>query len=509
MMKNLKLILFLIFGISYGSCNLDENPPFLDDSLYSSVQSAHAALDGIYQSLTAYDAQERRYFVINGFSGLFLTRRNGGNNRNNVNNANLFSLKPTLDGDSEALWGGFYQAAARANSAIANITVYDDARTSSEMEFNDIAGHAYFVRAWSYFSLVRLWGDIPLWLELPSSNNTDKAKSPAGEIYAQIIRDAQLAAELMNGASGTGYPLPFAANMLLAKVYMTLATAPAELRDATLSDRDYWELAYEEAIKGYGQYTLHDDYAELFTVNGENTSESVFELQISQEAANSQMGRNFTPPQYKAARHFGWLLVSADIYQEHADTYPGDPRLDATYISEYDRVTNGSILKVYPANPNRNSFGNAHPYLFKFAEKDRTHTNQYNSQNLIVYRYAELLLMLAEISNELQNGEALGYVSEVLARVGLEPHAGYKGDQESFRNAIMKEYRFELIGEGEDAHHNRRRGYDYFLEHTILEHNNNPMYDESVDLELNTNEAEVMLLPIPLIEINTNNLIDG
>ena len=47
--------------------------------------------------------------------------------------------------------------------------------------------------------------------------------------------------------------------------------------------------------------------------------------------------------------------------------------------------------------------------------------------------------MLAEISNELQNGEQLGYVSEVLARASLTPHSGYTTDQASFRDAIMDE----------------------------------------------------------------------
>ena len=121
---------------------------------------------------------------------------------------------------------------------------------------------------------------------------------------------------------------------------------------------------------------------------------------------------------------------------------------------------------------------------------------------------SNLLLMLAEISNELGNGEQLGYVSEVLNRVGMIPHAGYLGSQEDFRNSIMNEYRFELLGEGEDSHNNRRRGYNYFLNNTILKHNTNPIFKASVDLELNTNEDQVMQLPIPLIEINTNELIN-
>ena len=68
--------------------------------------------------------------------------------------------------------------------------------------------------------------------------------------------------------------------------------------------------------------------------------------------------------------------------------------------------------------------------------------------------------------------------------------------------------RFEVLGEGEDSHNNRRRGFDYFLNNTILRHNNNPLFNPSVDLDLSTDESQVMSLPIPLIEINTNDLID-
>lgn len=117
--------------------------------------------------------------------------------------------------------------------------------------------------------------------------------------------------------------------------------------------------------------------------------------------------------------------------------------------------------------------------------------------------------MLSEISNELQNGEALGYVTEVLDRVGQTPHAGYMGDQASFRDAIMDEYRFELLGEGLDSYNNRRRGYAYFLENTINRHNNNPNFKASVDVLLNDVESEVMHLNIPLIEINNNELINN
>ena len=448
---------------------------------------------------------EQRIFAVNGFSGLFVTKKNG-NNANNVNNINLFSLKPTYDRDAQNMWAGIYNAIGRCNGAITNIITVDSPTETTDLGFNDIAGQAYFVRAWSYLTLVRLWEDIPLWLELPDNENLNKPKTLAKDIYTQIIADAQTAANLMSGSTGAGYPRQYAANMLLAKVYMTLATNPS-LRADGVSEAQYWQMAYDEAILVYGQYSLVADYSSLFTDEFENSTESIFELQLGQDAANSQMGRNFTPFKYKLGQHFGWLSVHADVLLDHMDTYPDDPRIEGTYLYSYNRADNGVLINLYPAIANRNQFTKAHPFLFKFVEKDTQHSNQYGDQNLIIYRYADLLIMLAEISNELQNGQQLGFVSEVLERVGM-PIDGYEGDQSSFRDAIMKEYRYELIGEGEDAHNNRRRGFDYFLENTINKHNNNPIFSPNVDLLLSTDPNQVMKLPIPLTEINTNELID-
>ena len=505
-MKNFKIILLTFIGFTLYTCDLDEDPIFLDaEATYADLEVARAALDGIYQSLSTYNAMEQRIFAVNGFSGLFVTKKNG-NNANNVNNINLFSLKPTYDRDAQNMWAGIYKAIGRCNGAITNIITVDSPTETTDLGFNDIAGQAYFVRAWSYLTLVRLWEDIPLWLELPDNENLNKPKTLAKDVYTQIIADAQTAANLMSGSTGAGYPRQYAANMLLAKVYMTLATNPS-LRADGVSEAQYWQMAYDEAILVYGQYSLVADYSSLFTDEFENSTESIFELQLGQDAANSQMGRNFTPFKYKLGQHFGWLSVHADVLLDHMDTYPDDPRIEGTYLYSYNRADNGVLINLYPAISYRNQFTKSHPFLFKFVEKDTQHSNQYGDQNLIIYRYADLLIMLAEISNELQNGQELDFISEVLERVGM-PMVAYEGDQSSFRDAIMKEYRYELIGEGEDAHNNRRRGFDYFLENTINKHNNNPIFSPNVDLLLSTDPSKVMKLPIPLTEINTNELID-
>lgn len=509
--KHIAMLVCLLFTttILLVSCNLDEDPPFLDNTMYGNAQSAEAARDGIYAAFTHYNAQEQRMFVENGYSGLMVTRR-GGNKLSAVWMNNVMKLNPNENVDTQNTWIGLYRIISRSNAAISNST-YDTASTDTgQIRINDVVGHAFFSRAWGYFSLTRLWGDVPVWTTLPDSDNIHKEKMPSKDVYQQIIADAVQAKALLNGSAGNGFPKDHAASMLLAKVYMLLATN-ANLQADGMSEMDYWNLAYQEAKSVYdsGEYSLVSDYATLFDGSNENSTESIFELQLAQDACNSQMGRNYTPWRYKSGQAFGWFGVSADVYDYHVAQYPDDPRLDATFLHEYMRADTGGTVRVYPSNAARGAFGNAHPYLFKHAEKDKTHTNQCNSQNLVVYRYADLILMLSEISNELQNGEALGYVTEVLARATQSPHAGYTGDQASFRDAIMDEYRFELLGEGLDSYNNRRRGYAYFLENTINRHNNNPKFKASVDVLLNDVESEVMYLDIPLLEVNNNDLLNN
>ena len=505
---SLYIISFFSIVVFLISCDLDEDPPFMDNTLYNDPQSAEAARDGIYSGFTHYNAMEQRMFVENGYSGLFTTRR-GGNKLSSVWMNGVMKLNPDDNVDNQNTWIGLYRIIARANAAIDNSTTDPDSTDPNQIRINDVIGHAYFSRSYAYFSITRLWGDIPVWTNLPEADNTSMAKTPSKEVYKLIVEDAILAKSLLNGSAGVGFPKAHAAQMLLAKVYMLLATNP-ELQDDDLSENDYWNLAYTEAKEIYnsGDYSLVPDYSSLFDGTNENSTESIFELQNSQDAGNSQMGRNYTPWKYKAGQAFGWFSISADVYDYHFAHYPNDMRLDATYLHEYQRADTGGTVRVYPSNSSRSGFGNAHPYLFKHAEKDKSHTNQYNSQNLIIYRYADLLLMLAEISNELDNGEQLGYVSEVLERAGLTPHAGYLTDKDSFRDAIMDEYRFELLGEGHDSYNNRRRGYAYFLENTINRHNNNPNFKASVDVLLNDVESEVMFLDIPLLEINNNELLN-
>ena len=507
-MKNYKFTFLIIVGLLLTSCNLEEEPPFLaNENIYSSASNATSALFGIYEAMVQYEYYGNEFlFLTNVNSGLMVTRRTGNRN-NNSYNSTLSSLNPASGLVAiENSWIGIYQTIGRANDAINSATVFDNPSTSDELVINDVIGQAYFVRAFNYFNLVRLWGEIPLRVTPTSTETIHLAKSPIKDVYAQIIEDVKRAQQLMNGAVAIGTPKPQAADMLLSKVYMTLATASNDTQDSSLN---YWQLAYDEAIKAYGAYSLHDSYDNLFLgTNGNNTEESIFELQ-SVVGATLDHTRAFTPNWYTKAGTFGWFKINIENYDLHTATYPSDPRLVTTYVSTWTRGNNGSTERSYPTNTARSNFGNSFPYLFKLGSRDPNNAVRETNKNFKIYRYADLLLMLSEISNELQNGQEMTYVSEVLGRVGLTPHVGYSVGQDSFRTAIMREYQFELLGEGHDWFNNRRRGYNYFLNTIIIPHNIVAEDNESVDVTHKIEESSVMSIPIAVAEINANNEISN
>ena len=451
----------------------------------------------MYSGLVDHSYLGSQFYYLNCLGSGFGVTKRGGNKQDSADNSTLCSLKPPNSATYvENTWNGCYTVVARANDAIASVKTFENPMSEDELGFNDVAGNAYFIRAFTYFNLVRFWGEIPLRLVPVTKETIHLAKSSVDDVYAQIISDLEMAAELMSESPRVGYPKKYAANMLLAKVYMTLA--------GNDNASAYWQMAYDEAIKVYGNYTLVSDYASLFNelAGQANSTESIFEIQSSVGASFDHV-RAFTPSWYTKASTFGWFKVNAEVYDLHNATYPGDQRISATYISTWVQQNNQNTFSSYPS-VSRSNFAKGFPFLVKLGSKNIENDIREGNQNAIVFRYSDLLLMLAEISNELQNGDQLGYVNEVLSRAGLFPHAGYSGDQAAFREAIMMEYQFELLMEGQDWFTNRRRGYDWFLNHVILPHNNYVDFKSNIGITLETDEATVMLVPFPASEINAN-----
>ncbi len=193
-----------------------------------------------------------------------------------------------------------------------------------------------------------------------------------------------------------------------------------------------------------------------------------------------------------------------------------DPRIDETYIyNSYIQTNNGSEKKLFPI---RNKGNDAYAQLKKY--KDLTYDGTTTIKNIILLRYADILLSRAEVENEI-NGPvaAYGYVNQVLLRARttssgstIQPEdwdATNVPTQADFHERIMKEREYELNGEGHEWFDMRRHGLGRFQEQ--VDHHN-----AAVDFYGSVNNKDFifenigveMKIPIPLAEISGNNLIN-
>lgn len=505
-MKNIRIFLTAIFaiGLIMSSCELNEDPKFLAaDNLFTDEVGANTVLNGVYSTLAGFNYYGADFHhLTNMASGLYNTDRN-------ASLIDIAALNPPANLNFVTnVWSNTFQSISRANDLISGL---EEAEMSNLDEKNNIMGQAYFIRALGYFNLVRIYGKCPLITEPVTSDNPYNPMASSEAIYAQIIADAQMASQLLPdlGNETAGRPAKYAANMLLAKVYMQQA---GNSTDATL-----WQKAYDEAIKVYGKYSLVSDFKSLWQEKtSNNTSESIFEIQGNVE--NTLRMLQLWTASVAHPTTWGRFKSNLEVYDNHVNTYPTDPRIEFTFVTEYVQASNGKVQNTYPLTLARNKKNNSYPYNYKYFMKDLSVANYNTDMNFVVFRYADLLLMLAEIENELHGPEnAYQYVNEVLARARVAGGASsaqpadWSGmTKDEFRERIMMEYNFELLCEGHDFFNVRRRGYEYFKIHVIDAHNNHPVYDFSKALDVQyPDNARIMVMPIPEDELNANPLMSA
>ncbi len=494
------VLVLVIFVLNSCEKMLDEEPQtfFSETQIFSTEDGLESAINGLYQSYAdpGYHGSSIHGLVAP-MSGKFWSNQGASQDATSLN---------CLPNNTwlTRLWPAMYTTVNVANGIIKNLE-------DSNLTNRDVAlGQAYFIRAATYFDLVRYFGGVPLKLEPTTSETLHTPRSTKEDVYDQIIADFEMAKLLLPnpGEYLVDRPVKTAANMFLAKVYMTMA---GELNEAFL-----WQKAYDEAIQVYGAYSLTPTYAELFVPGNENTSEAIFEIQYGENGAvrNSDIIRSYTLKGYYEYDTFGRIRPNKEVYDQHITQYPGDPRIEATFLYdsfEQYNPNNGSYKtkKIYPQQLNGND---GYAAIKKYLDPGFNGTT--TSRNQIKLRYADLLLMLAEITNEI-NGpttEALGYVNEVLARArntesgtATEP-ADFPStlSQDDFRTRIMRERQYELLAENHEFFDTRRRGFDYFLEEVIHTHNNSVMGNKDF---VYPEDEKNMLLPIPSTELSGNQAI--
>ncbi len=512
MKKMIKYSLGLMVALCLTSCDslLEEDTDSFPSAavVYATNESVESALAGCYHELLNYHCFGSDYMTI------FCTT--GGTCANTSSSyVDMRAMKVSPDDKYVGRhFKSYYSVIANCNDLLDKI---DDSGASDEMK-QRAKGEAHLLRGMMYFNLVRAFGGVPLRLTPITSENLDMARSTAEECYEQIISDLTTAAEFLPEKNPLdGRPNKYAAHALLAKTYLTLA--------GNEEGSPYWQKCIDEAQKVYGKYQLVT-LQELYNPQNRNTAESIIEIQFSDVNANTYTqgiapaSSDYTPNQ--ASDPYGRYRPSKYIFDTWQGQYPGDPRIEEGIIyNSYTTKGGTSTTKIYPAYNSSSGSSRMYVYLKKFL--DSRYVAQYTTQNFIYLRYADVLLMLAEATNEVSGPEAAyKYVNEVLARArnsatpAAEQPANWSGmTKQEFRKRIMYERLYEMIGEQTEFFDLRRRGPQFLLDYWIA-HNahptncTNPSSAKYKDdwFECTMDMAKRgMLLPFPTIEINSNNLI--
>lgn len=326
-------------------------------------------------------------------------------------------------------WNSNYQALNRANQALDILPQLDSVDTDLKER---LIGESKFLRALTYFQLVRMFGGVPIVDHVPEAGNekdegmtmTRKSEDEVYDFIEDDLDDAQdaLPDKGEYGSNDAGRASIGAAYALHAKVALY---------------RENWEDAVDFANEVEG-YSLADNYADNFRPDGELNNESIFEIQSrggEGEPAISQYSQVQGARGNGGTGGWGFNTPSQNLVDAF-DSEGDDIRKEATIIFRPDTLFDGRIIAETVDNPRYN-----------YKSYSTEHSGEANADaNINILRYAEVLLIKAEALNELgKTGEAVDLVNQIRNRVDL-PNTGVS-DQDEVRQAIWKERRLELAME--------------------------------------------------------------
>ncbi|UKM64277.1 RagB/SusD family nutrient uptake outer membrane protein [Flavobacteriaceae bacterium GSB9] len=424
-------IIYLAIFAAFWSCSdfleVDSETELSDNAFFETPEDFEKAINGAYAPLR--DAYDKSAYVMGEMrSDNSYYDYNADNRGQNPPEFIADFVEQSSNENIQAKWDYNYFVISRANKILNEIDNVDFSEANVK---DNITGQAHFLRALAYFDLVQFFGGVPLHLDpVTTLEGTALPITAPSSIYDQIIDDAQQAIATLpkKADQEPGRATLGAAKTLLGNVYVVLEKWP-EARDVL------------KEVVDSEEYDLMPTYADAFNPNNKNNQESVFEIQYKEgpEGYNSDFIYQFMPQPITADEVAeitglpdgvaqgltveGFNLPTPDLIASYE---PGDPRLDAT-IQYIDLSASGKLT------PYVNKYNHAHAQF------------QNTNDNWPVYRFSEVLLLLAEAMNESNSGDPLMYLNRVRARVDLDPITTTNTDE--LRDIILHERRVELAFE--------------------------------------------------------------
>jgi len=327
------------------------------------------------------------------------------------------------DDNSACSWTGLYRAINRANLIIKHVPEITPAPSNA----NQALAEAYTMRALCYFYALRVWGDVPLFLEAVEQFDTEtcvKEKSSKDAVMETVLSDLATAEELF-----------LSPNSSLERCYLNLGAAYALEMDVHAWKHDYAKVVnlYENKVKtlpssvfAFKEFvpTGNDDESAIkwraITMDGTTDKEIYFAVRYDKAVDGTENGWRLM---------FGYSGEQLEVRASTLEAFEeGDIRRPGTF-----REASGTTT---------------YTYMEKFREWDVDNTEGYPENDYVMYRVSDIMLLYAEALVE-QNriADAIGIVNQVRTRANLAPLSTSLSKTEA-ADAVLKERRMELFGEG-------------------------------------------------------------
>ena len=481
-------VLILCMSIVLSSCTKLEEEPIgvlSPNGFFKTKADVEASLYGAYGRMASGTSwggtmiqllQLRSDMVDIGNPGTPLRRRE----------INSFTDDAT-NGMTAEIWPIMYSIIGAANNAILGAETIE----GSESDKKALEAEGRVVRAYIYYVLVRLYGDIPYIDSAISDPNSVESisKTKESDVYNSIISDLEYGVENL--------PYKFASG---ARSRATSGTAATILASVHLT-LENWQAAYDNAKwvidhKGDLGYELVPDSQTLFDATQQDgISEHIFAvdfLGLQRHTDNDDTTGPFTTPSEVG----GWdvQVPSLAVYTTW------DPRDYRRKVSLDDEILIDGTLTPYT------EWGISRPHIAKYnrfvgnAQTD----NRQSDTNYPLYRYAEVLLIAAEALNEISGvtEETIGYINEVRERARTWPDhidtfpedVSLSIGSDEFRDVVLEERRLELAFEYKRWFDIKRRN----LGDEVFKGPN------SLEPRLNFDSTKHYLLALPQDELDRN-----
>ncbi|WP_291869613.1 RagB/SusD family nutrient uptake outer membrane protein [Maribacter sp.] len=496
-MKKYIYILFTVLGLSSCESELEITSPsqLTTAGFWDTEEGAMAAHTGLYGT---YRFSNYSFWLL----GEIRSDIWGGETFESPSSINLIESNINVSTAPFGGWAGLYSNIHKLNDFIINAP---NVSFANEEDKNHLMGQAYGLRAFYYYTLLKTWGGVPIILE-PFTEidpaGLSRARSSQSEVMAQIKSDitASLSAFGSDGSFFDG-----------SKVYWSKAATLALKGDVYIWSGNLMgggATDFNEAKSALQQIALlevdlESTYPDLWGKVNEDNSEFIFAVQYKDQESsnfyNSFTGRSteiYPAFNESGASMDGFVIGGANRFGPVEKTIlllddNEDSRKAANFIFLYSNDNGGTGYPNYDA---ANYFG---AIFTKFLGDDDGTGGRIFENDTPVYRYADVVLLLAEAKNLLGEDPSVE-INQIRERAyGVNyvvgTHGYTNGSQTDNANAILNERYKEFIGEGKRWWDLRRAGNSFVFDNVSF---------------LNAGDEHKLLLPITLDMIGRNPLLE-